>query len=290
MIPEDQMKKMRKMKRLTLSKFDASGNTFLVFRAVDKSTPESKKKRYGDLALKLCSRDVGFCADGVVVISDTAGADFHMDIFNADGSWAERSGNGMRSAVSFVSVGSRKKKWLVECFDETVSAEIIVSSESRKKIMASVGIPQIAEHGGNSADGLRYQLKVGMRSISYSPVSVGNPHAVVQVRNFPADWQAQASGLGASGGFPEGVNVEFAKIVNRRNVEVLVYERGVGPTASSGTGAAACMVALKRLDLVDGNLKVKFPKHALNVKWSGEEEPVFVTGNVSEVFRGEAVL
>lgn len=272
------------MKRLQLSKFDASGNTFLVCRSFGRATPQADRKRYGSLARRLCSGSAGFAADGLVVISSAARADFHMDVFNADGTWAERSGNGLRSAVAFAAASSRKKKWQVECFDDTIPAEIQSASGGKRSISASIGTPASAPAE------LRTQIQVGLRKINYCPVSVGNPHAVVQVRNLPADWQQQAIGLAASGAFPDGVNVEFAKIINRRNVDALVFERGVGPTASSGTGAAACVVALRRLELLDATVRVSFPEHTLQVKWAGEGKPVFIHGPVVELFSGEAIL
>lgn len=274
----------QQMKKLQLSKFDASGNTFIVCRAVGRSAPEGDKTRYGKLARALCSASTGFAADGLVVIASSKHADFRMDVFNADGSWAERSGNGLRSAVAFMSMQSRKKKWRIECFQEITPAEILATNGAKQKIGASIGVP------APPGVGLRRQIKVGMRNITYSPVSVGNPHAVVQVRNFPGDWQALAVGLSDSGAFPDGVNVEFVKVINRKNIEALVFERGVGVTASSGTGAAACVVALRRLELLDSVVKVKFPAHSLRVKWPSEGAPVYVTGDVIELFRGEAAI
>jgi diaminopimelate epimerase len=144
-------------------------------------------------------------------------------------------------------------------------------------------IPLFAE----KAD-LTYQLPIADQQISFSALSMGNPHAVIQVDNcFDAPVAFWGQALQSSNVFPEGVNVGFAEVVTRHHVRLRVFERGVGETLACGTGACAAAVSLMRLGLVDRQLDVHLPGGVLHIEWHNDVAEVLMTGPADLVYNGE---
>ncbi len=276
--------------KYTFTKYDATGNVFLLCRSNSSLSSEIRKAVYSSLAQKICAPLTGAGADGVLVLSPARGADFTLDVFNADGSWAERSGNGLRAAAVFAQNEiSRQKSWRISCGGSVITASVLKkTSPCVWQVSTEVGYPEI-ESAKLS------ELVAGSKSIKYLPVTIGNPHAVIPVRAFPKDWVEIGRRVAVNRRFSEGVNVEFVKVVNRRRVEIRIFERGVGPTSSSGTGASASVAAMKVLGKVSGNVAVdsidlQSTKQRLDVSWIGLDEPVCVKGPVKELFTLQVAL
>ncbi len=273
-----------------LTKYDAAGNIFLIVRSKSSIATQKQKAIYAKLALKMCANLTGASADGLLVVSSATNADFSMDVFNADGSWAERSGNGLRATVAYASQSlKRKKSWTVSCGSDVVAARIIEQSPKvGVLISAEVGSPVFAQTTMANLTVNRIPqlqtLKIGAKTIKYMPVEIGNPHAVIPVRAFPRDWETIGHRVSKHRAFKNDANVEFVKVVNRGKVEVRIFERGVGPTSSSGTGACAAVSVSKILRLVSSKVKVQFPQEQLTVNWKSIDSPIIVEGLAKELF------
>jgi len=129
-------------------------------------------------------------------------------------------------------------------------------------------------------------LNFGPGKLPVTCVSVGNPHAVLLVDNFSFDWQTLGNDIEHAAMFPKGINVEFVKVVSKKKVQVAVWERGAGATGSSGTGAAAVVVAMVTLGLVDRKCDVEFVPGTIHVHWRAHDNRIELTGPVTFVGTG----
>ncbi len=210
-------------------------------------------------------------------------------IINQDGSFAGQCGNGARCVAH----------WLVlrgvanaDTFALDSPAGLIqVSRGEHNRYTLNMGrprfapddVPLVAEQAS-----LSYQLPFDGQHIAFSAVSMGNPHAVIQVEScFDAPVERWGQAVQASNVFPEGVNVGFAEIVTRKHIRLRVYERGVGETLACGSGACAAAVSLVRLGLVDHRLDVHLPGGMLEIEWAGNDADVLMTGPALLVYEGE---
>ena len=243
------------------------------------------------LIATLCDRHRGVGADGLIRIAPDAGADFFMDYYNADGGVAEMCGNGIRCLAKYVAdrgliagdtlrVGSRggtKELVLYRDADglvERVRVDMGPPEFDRARIpLAGVGDP------------LHQSITVAGSDLVAACVSMGNPHCVVFVDRLEGvDVEHLGPAVETHPLFPAKTNVEFTEVLDRRNVRVRVWERGVGETQACGTGACATGVAASLRGLTDRLVNVHFPGGTVEVAWT--DHTVFLTGPAVEVFRG----
>jgi diaminopimelate epimerase len=134
----------------------------------------------------------------------------------------------------------------------------------------------------------QYQLDIDGQTIHFSALSIGNPHAVILVEDVQ---QAPVETLGprleSHPLFPQRVNVGFMQIIDRTNFKLRVFERGVGETQACGSGACAAMAAGRQLDLLDAHATAQLKGGELQLHWSGEGQPVMMTGPTALVYEGE---
>ena len=244
------------------------------------------------LSRRICDCVRGAGADGLLTVRDLGKNFFSMEVFNADGSWAERSGNGLRVAVADrAAKKATVKNWRVKSGKDTLLCKIERKTANKMTITTELGEPKLdcGKFG-------RGRIKLKNQSMSYISVKVGNPHIVVFVRNFDFDWKSLGSELSKSPRTKGGANVEFVRLAKSGNfnafqsLDVRVWERGVGPTRSSGTGAAAAMVASREMGLTRSTVKVKFENETLAINWEGLGESIFVTGSVERLLSGEIII
>jgi diaminopimelate epimerase len=220
----------------------------------------------------LCDRHRGIGADGVEwVRAGSGGHDVEARLINADGSEAEISGNGTRCVAA---------EWLGRHGGEQVRVKtgagvkhcrLLQRQGTRFTIEMAMGVPAVGEAATVAGvDGL--------------VVSMGNPHFVVLVDAFGEDWKEVGARIQASGTFPQGTNVEFARVLGRNRLECRFYERGVGETSSSGTGSCAAAVAGIHLGRVESPVEVEAPGGRQSVRWEGGD--VYLTGEAEMVCRG----
>jgi diaminopimelate epimerase len=268
------------------AKYHALGNDFLIIER-----RRSPGRRRWALARDICNRHSGVGADGVVCVSPSRLADFRIDIYNADGGWAEKSGNGIRIAAVWASRRKLGKKlFIFECGGST--NKVWVAGKSGKDIVVSaeLGQPNFAVKSlpmtTRSSCVINGILKFGKFRVRGTCLSIGNPHMVIPMDNFRSDWMAIGAVIEHAPMFPRGTNVEFVRVVNRRKIQVMEWERGVGPTGSSGTGAAAAVAAMVVQGRIGRTAAVQFPAGVLQINWRAADNVIELTGPVTFVSQG----
>jgi diaminopimelate epimerase len=235
------------------------------------------------LARAICRRQHGIGADGLIVYRRTpAGAT--MRLFNADGSRAELSGNGVRCLGALLvetvpgAAGAATGPIEVETAGGVKTLELLDAEHPRYTFRAGMGQPL----------GLREEeLTVGGELVRVVVLSVGNPQCVVlspTMDEGESRFRRLGHLLATHDRFPEGTNVEFATVERRDRIRILIWERGVGPTLASGTGACAAAVAAARYGGAARSAEVVSPGGAQRVDWT--EEEIRLTGWADVVARG----
>jgi len=253
-----------------------------------------------EAAVKLSDRHFGIGADGMIIIKKGTKADFEMVMYNADGTRAEMCGNAIRCVAKYVyDTGYvNSKSFTIESMGAVKYIDVQV--EDGKVVCARVdmGAPVLAaaEVPVNSAAerAVKEKISVSGRDFEMTCVSMGNPHAVMFIDEHPADFDLNFYGAQLecnTAVFPNRVNAEFAKVVDRKNIEMRVYERGTGETLACGTGSCATAVAAILNGLADHEITVHLLGGDLEISWSGnEKDSVFMTGPAAYVFSGEIDL
>jgi diaminopimelate epimerase len=283
---------------LKFSKFHALGNDFLI---VDRDEVADFTD-YADLARAMCERHTGAGADGLILISVQSApkGEVSFRIFNADGSEAEISGNGLRCAAAYLFAQGRIDGDTAVFLTGTGSrsCRLIERRGSLFTIRIEMGVPRLAAAEIPFDDGrphgriIDYPLMINRKVYPVTAVSMGNPHCDVFVDQMPAriEWQEIGREIEIHPFFPHRTNVEFVKLVGRGEIEVVFWERGVGETLSSGSGSCAAAVAAILKGYVDRRVKVKTVLGALLVEWDAESEPVYQTGPAEFSFVGSFLL
>jgi diaminopimelate epimerase len=261
------------MPGLRVSKAHAYGNDFLFVPAAD------ARGEAGDLARTLCHRHSGVGADGLILYElHDQGAT--MRLFNADGSPAELSGNGLRCLAALVARARRLAAGAsvsVETDAGAKTLELLAVEAARFTFRAALGSP---------VDLRQEVIPVLGESVTASLLRMGNPQCVV-LGPLPDDLRFRRLGaaLATHPMFPAGTNVEFAHVESAGLVRILIWERGVGPTTSSGTGTAASAVAAAAHGGAAREVEVVAPGGAQRVEW--RDEGVYLTGWAELVLEGE---
>ncbi len=259
------------------------GNDFVV---MDASRKPFGLDRAQIAALADRRRGVGFDQLLVIEPSRREGADFRYRIYNADGSEAEHCGNGARCFARYVHEAglSGRDPLVLETGNGLISVAALADGHYRVDMgvpeLEPARIPFVAE-----ARAGRYTLEVDGREVDIGAVSVGNPHAVLQVADVEA---APVATLGPAierhPRFPNRVNVGFCRVVDSTRIDLRVWERGVGETAACGTGACAAVVSLRVLQLVGERVTVRLRGGDLLIEWPGEGRPLAMSGPTARVF------
>jgi diaminopimelate epimerase len=275
---------------IPFTKAHACGNDFLVV-----TEDAAKDCDWAGLTRRLCARNTGVGADGIEFFawmneSGPGPKSGRIRLHNADGSIAEISGNGTRCVAA----------WMAEAIDaragDTLEIEtdagvrichvnaVSAAGEFRVEITTGMGVPQFVPRTVTIPGGVQVEGVV---------VSTGNPHFVVFVDNpdFSVDgqrWQSIGQQVCGHPDFPNQTNVEFVRILSTGEIEIRIFERGVGPTSSSGTGTSASATAAIALHGCTSPLRVVSTGGAQTVAWNGPDTELLLTGPASLVARGEA--
>jgi diaminopimelate epimerase len=249
----------------------------------------------GALARKFLDRHTGAGADGLIVVMQPGvrSHDARIRFFNADGSEAEMSGNGIRCAGAFLSEQKPQKRTLeVETAAGLKTLEKGKSSEGKWMFRVRMGAPiltaaQIPFAPAETASPLlRFPLKTCLGDLPVTVTSMGNPHCSVFVADFATvDWRRLGREIEQSQHFPNRTNVEFVRLVSQDEIEVRCWERGVGHTRSSGTGSCGATVAAILNGLTDRRVHVRTEAGTLEVAWP-EGGEVTLTGPAVKVMSG----
>ena len=271
--------------KIAYTKMHGTGNKILVVdqREGNASIPSPAKLR------ELGNESTGPGFDQLMWItasSDPALAASYR-IFNADGSEVEQCGNGVRCVASVLANQSgHAQSFLLHSPAGRIEARV----DDDGLVSVSMGLPEfdpvkIPFVAAEQAD--RYVLDVAGRQFEICAVSMGNPHCVLHVNDVAA---VPVDELGPliehHERFPQRVNAGFARIRDRGNMDLRVFERGVGETEACGTGACAAVVTGQALGLLDDTVNVKLPGGQVVVSWRGDAEPVWLTGNAEFISEG----
>jgi diaminopimelate epimerase len=275
---------------MQFTKLHGTGNDFLVVdaREIDRD--------WGALARRMCDRHYGVGADGLLLATASERADVRMRIFNADGSEAEISGNGMRCLVRFATDAGiarpRDGELDVETGAGVSRVKVFASGGSVIAVRQSMGKPRLDPREIPVAIEApppikEFVLEAAGRAIPITPISMGNPHAVYFQDQPVAGYPLQEVGPAVEHHalFPNRTNFEVVRMLAPGRAEMRVWERGVGETLSCGSGASAVMVAARLLGHAESSLELTVPGGVLDLAWDGEGD-VILSGSVAEVFRG----
>jgi|CXWL01.1.fsa_nt_gi diaminopimelate epimerase len=263
------------------TKMHGLGNDFVLIRGDDVPLPSPERIRL----LADRRRGIGFDQLLWIEAAKRAGDDIHYRIFNTDGSEAEQCGNGARCIARLVARpgqqdlrlghGTGSVRARLEA-DGTVSVEMAVP-EFRPALVPFKSQQQA----------LRYDLSAGADTFEVGVVSMGNPHAVLQVDDVEsAPVQRLGPLLERHERFPNRANIGFMQVIAPNRIRLRVFERGVGETAACGTGACAAVVVGRAWSLLEPQVTVELPGGTLQIRWQGPGHPVWMTGEAVTVFEG----
>jgi len=278
---------------MQFSKAEGLGNDFIIIHQESLEVPD-----WSALACKICERHTGIGADGLLiyqVLPQRSAGSYLMRIFNADGSEAEVSGNGLRCLAAHLCASSEliPDKISIETVSGEHFLERISTAHPTYWFLVDMGQPVLKpsrlDFNGsrNSGSLTRQAISLGATTVQVTLTSMGNPHCTLFVENFSlADWEDTGKRIETHEFFPRRTNVEFVRVIDRRNIEVRFWERGVGKTLSSGTGASAAVVASILNGLTEREVVVHTLGGNLEINWS-ENQHLYLKGPAKLTCQGE---
>jgi len=282
--------------KINFIKMHGLGNDFILIDCLSKPLGDSSFLSY--LAKKLCDRNFGIGADGLILILPSSKAELKMRIFNSDGTEAQMCGNGIRCFAKYAYKNKliSKIKFTVETLAGIITPELIFKDKEISGVKVDMGIPklkrrEIPMEGEDTPTVVDETLKIDSKYIfKITCVSMGNPHCIIfvnDVQSIPVDEigpKIENHPL-----FPEKSNVEFIQVLNKQEINFRVWERGVGETLACGTGASAALVASVLNKKSEHQAIIHLTGGDLDIEWI-ENGSVYMTGPAELVFRGEMII
>ena len=250
-------------------KASACGNDFIIVDGLHARPDLSAISR------RMCDRHQGIGADGVEWLFPATDADIRARLFNADGSEAEISGNGTRCVAAYLTSEQGKENVIVRTGAGVKTCTLVHRNGVEFEFETDMGEPQVGDE---------FSIKLAFGEMRGIPVSMGNPHFVVFVKEFGPGWQAEAAEIGKHHDFKYGINVELVTTGKNGDIHARFFERGVGETQSSGTGSCAAAVASIAAKRAQSPVNVITPGGVQSVRW---EESVFLRGPARLIARGD---
>ncbi len=274
---------------MKFTKMHGIGNDYLFVNCFEEMVENPERA-----AIVMSKPHFGAGADGLVLIEPSDGADFAMRIFNADGSEAEMCGNALRCIGKYVYDRGMTDK--TELTIETGGGlkQLWLTAESGKvvRVKADMGTPELNPRNipvdlpGELV--LRHRLQILGQTWFITCVNMGNPHAVVFVRDPEViDLPTIGPMIEHHPLFPRRTNVEFVRVIDRNILQMRVWERGAGETLACGTGACASLVAAVLGGHANRTVQMKLSGGNLQVQWSAEDNHVYQAGPAAFVYDGE---
>ena len=275
--------------QLQFAKMHGLGNDFVIFDAVNQDVHLS-----GEQLRWIADRRLGVGCDQILVVksANDIDVDFNYQIYNSNGEEVEQCGNGARCIGKFVKFNGLTNKSLINI--KTISGVYRINLRDDSLVTVDMGAPifkpkEIPFTVASTSPS--YKLEVEGQQIEIGAVSMGNPHAVIQVDDID---NAPVTTLGpkieAHSMFPNKTNVGFMQVLDSQHITLRVFERGVGETSACGTGACAAVAVGQAQDLLDTEVNVKLPGGNLQIECKNPSEPVFMTGPAQLSFEGSLTL
>jgi diaminopimelate epimerase len=258
-------------------KAHACGNDFLV---IDERLAEGK---HAAMAQKVCARNTSVGADGIEFLERRGDGRLHLRLFNADGSEAELSGNGTRCVAAWLAYSEGLQDVTLGTSGGPRTCRVVEQDGGRFLIESGMGVPRVTERTISVA---------GVGAVQGVAVNVGNPHMVVFVEtdDFSAHgrrWQELGAAICVHPAFPQQTNVEFVRVLGKGEIAFRIYERGCGPTTSSGTGTCASSAAAMTLRGCARELTAYAEGGPQRVVWASDASEMRLTGPAEIVCVGE---
>jgi diaminopimelate epimerase len=274
------------MSRIGFVKAHACGNDFLI---IEESVAHG---RHAAMARKLCSRNTGIGADGIEFLErkkDSGSADgsagtFFLRLFNADGSEAELSGNGTRCVAAWLAASEGLQQVAFGTHGGIRTCRVVRREDAAWWIESGMGIPRVMRR--------TIQIPSVDAPIEGAMVNVGNPHFVIfperdDFSSHGLTWQALGAKIAVDPLFPHGTNVEFVRILSPTEIAFRIFERGCGPTTSSGTGTCASSAASMILRNTAHELSAIAQGGTQRVVWPSNDSEMLLTGPAEIICTGE---
>ncbi len=274
---------------MKFTKMHGIGNDYLFVNCFEEVIENPER-----MAIVMSKPHFGAGADGLVLIEPADGADFAMRIFNSDGSEAEMCGNALRCIGKYVYERGMtdKTELTIETGGGVKQLWLTVENGKVARIKADMGTPELnprlipVDLPGELV--IRHRLQIMGQTWFITCVNMGNPHAVVFVRDPEViDLPTIGPMIEHHPLFPRRTNVEFVRVIDRNILQMRVWERGAGETLACGTGACASLVAAVLGGLANRTVQMKLSGGNLQLQWSAEDNHVYQTGPAAFVYDGE---
>lgn len=258
-------------------KAHALGNDFLLIEE------KFAGRDHAELARRLCNRHTSIGADGIEFLERKPSGDLFLRLFNADGSEAELSGNGTRCIAAWLASTEQRRHVVLGTHGGSRVCEIESVSGSTYTVRTGMGVPRTMP---------RTIYLEGIGDVAGTMVNMGNPHFVIFVDtdDFSSNglsWQDLGSRISAHRLFPHGTNVEFVKVASSNEIAFRIYERGCGPTTSSGTGTCASSAAAMVFRHAGQDVIAISEGGAQRVEWTRFDAEMHLTGPAELICKGE---
>jgi diaminopimelate epimerase len=278
-------------------KFHGFGNDYIVIEAKEVAGVTD----LGDFARRICDRHYGAGSDGLAVVSpgENHDADFHVRIFNPDGSEAGLSGNGTRCAASYLhyhrlwsapelrlSTRSGVKRYILREYNE--DGRYVFDSELGHPKFDSASIPMLTD--GPLEKVVDYPVQINGNEFRVTALQMGNPNCCIFVQDFDQlDWRQIGKSLESHKQFPDRTNVVFVRVDNPKTISLRIWERGVGETNASGTCSCAGAVAAMLKEEIERSVDVLMPGGKAKIQWRDDGE-VVLTGAAEVIYGGKWLI
>jgi len=277
---------------MKFTKMEGLGNDYVYVNCF-----QEKVENPSEVAIRVSDRHFGIGSDGLILIKPSEVADFCMEMYNADGTQSEMCGNGIRCVGKYVyDYGLTTKKSIsVETLAGIKYLDFEIENDKVVMITVNLGKPELVPEKipvrSTKEILVKEPIEVCGKTYEMTCVSMGNPHCIVFVDDTEAfPLEEVGPHFEQHEMFPNRVNAEFIQILDRKTVNMRVYERGTGETMACGTGACASTVACILNGLTENEITLHLLGGDLRVRWDREEDTVYMTGPAKVVFDGEIEL
>ena len=281
-------------------KLHGFGNDYIVIESKDLALAGiSATAELGEFARRICNHHYGAGGDGIAVVSpsEVQGANFHVRIFNPDSSEASLSGNGTRCAAAYLyykrlwsaaelRLSTRSGIKLYTIREQTDAGHYLFDSELGQPKFDSNSIPMTTREPMEKV--IDYKLEVDGEWFAVTALQMGNPNCCIFVDDFDMlEWRRIGKAIETHKQFPERTNVIFVRVVDRKTIELRIWERGVGETEASGTCSCAAAVAAMIKGKTERLLDVLMPGGRAKINWREADGEVVITGTAEVIYKGD---
>lgn len=266
---------------MRFTKMQGIGNDYVYVNCFEETVndPEGVSRYVSD-------RHFGIGSDGLILICPSKKADCRMRMFNEDGSEGAMCGNGIRCVGKYAYDHGivDKTRITVETLGGIKELDMKVEDGRVVSVRVDMGVPELTSQ-------LPEKITVDGQDLEFTGISVGNPHAVYFMEEIDSlDLEKIGPAFEHHVRFPDRVNSEFIRVIDRKHIQMRVWERGSGETWACGTGATASAVAAMMLGMVEDTVEVRLKGGSLEIHWDRERGHAYMTGPAVEVFHGEIAI